>query len=268
MALGRLEGKAALITGAGMGIGRGIARRFARERANIVVAEIDPEAGTRVAREIEELGGSALFVRTDVSDRQEVRAAVQASVDRWGRIDVLVNNAWSGSTVGRIEWKGEDEIDRALRIGFKACLWAMQAAFPHMKRQGGGRVINMGSLNGVNAHRFTLPYNAAKEALRALTRTAAVEWGRHRILCNVICPAAATEAYVAFRDANPQTAAEMLSQNPLGRMGDPEEDIGGAALFLASEDSRYVTGNTLFVDGGSHVNGVSWAPALPEDLPG
>jgi NAD(P)-dependent dehydrogenase (short-subunit alcohol dehydrogenase family) len=114
---------------------------------------------------------------------------------------------------------------------------------------------------------FTMHYNTAKEALRALTRTAAVEWGPWNVRCNVICPAAATEAYVAFRAANPETAAEMLEENPLGRMGDPEEDIGGAALFLASDDAIYVTGNTLYVDGGGHVNGVSWRPALPEERP-
>jgi NAD(P)-dependent dehydrogenase (short-subunit alcohol dehydrogenase family) len=136
-----------------------------------------------------------------------------------------------------------------------------------MKAAGGGSIINVCSLNGVNAHMFTMHYNTAKEALRALTRTAAVEWGPFGVRCNVICPAAATEAYVAFRDANPETAAAMLVEKPLGRMGDPEEDIGGAALFLASDDSIYVSGNTLFVDGGGHVNGVYWRPALPVEKP-
>ena len=110
-------------------------------------------------------------------------------------------------------------------------------------------------------------YNTAKEAVRTLTRTAAAEWGRHQITCNAICPAAATEAYKAFASASPETAAAMLKQNPLGRMGDPEEDVAGAALFFASDDSRYVTGNTLHVDGGGHINGVDWRPELPEDLP-
>jgi NAD(P)-dependent dehydrogenase (short-subunit alcohol dehydrogenase family) len=111
---------------------------------------------------------------------------------------------------------------------------------------------------------FTVHYNAAKEALRTLSRNAAVEWGRHNIRTNVICPGAATEAYQAFAAANPETAAVMRHDNPMRRMGDPELDIGGAALFLASEDSAYVNGNTLFVGGGSHVNGVAWRPQLPE----
>jgi NAD(P)-dependent dehydrogenase (short-subunit alcohol dehydrogenase family) len=133
-----------------------------------------------------------------------------------------------------------------------------------MKRQGWGRIISICSLNGVNAHMYTAEYNTAKEALRSLTRTAAREWARHGIVANVICPAAATAAYEAFRRASPENAARLLEQNPMGRMGDPEADIGGVALFLASEDARYTTGNTLFVDGGSHINGVAWAPQLPD----
>jgi NAD(P)-dependent dehydrogenase (short-subunit alcohol dehydrogenase family) len=109
----------------------------------------------------------------------------------------------------------------------------------------------------------TAEYNFSKEGLRALSRTAAREWARHGITANVICPAAATTAYKAFYDANPETAQAMAAANPMGRMGDPERDIAGVALFLASEDCRYLTGNTLFVDGGAHINGVAWAPELP-----
>jgi NAD(P)-dependent dehydrogenase (short-subunit alcohol dehydrogenase family) len=140
----------------------------------------------------------------------------------------------------------------------------MQAAFPHLKRHGGS-IITLCSLNGVNAHMYSAEYNGAKEAARALTRTAAREWARHGIRANVICPAAATEAYEAFRAMVPDNAAALLKQNPMGRMGDPEDDIGSIALFLASDDSRYLTGNTLFADGGSHINGVQWDPGLPEE---
>ena len=111
---------------------------------------------------------------------------------------------------------------------------------------------------------YTAAYNVTKEALRTLTRTAAREWARHNILANVICPAAVTPAYEVFRSSSPENAAAILKQNPMGRMGDPERDIGGVALFLASEDSCYVTGNTIHADGGGHINGVSWAPELPE----
>ncbi len=263
----RLEGKVALITGAGLGIGRGTARRFAREGCKVIVAEIDETNGRQTAQMVDELGGQGHFVRTDVLHRDQCEAAVQAALDTWGRLDVLVNNAWGGGTISRLEWKRPENIAHGLNMGFYAAYWAMQKAFPVMKAQGGGSIINLCSLNGVNAHMFSAEYNIAKEALRSLTRTAAVEWGRHGIRCNALCPAAATEAYKAFYDANTETAEAMLLENPMRRMGDPEDDIGGAMLFLASDDSRYVNGNTLFVDGGSHVNGVSWHPEMPEELP-
>jgi NAD(P)-dependent dehydrogenase (short-subunit alcohol dehydrogenase family) len=261
--MSRLRGKAALITGGGEGIGKGIARRFAREQARIVVADINEETGKATVDELRGvLGVKAEFVRTDVGNKAEVEAAVARTVASFGGIHILVNNAWGGGTVEPLEDKSDETMEHGMRIGFHAAHWAMRASFPHMVDQGGGRVINLCSLNGVNAHMFTAEYNAAKEALRALTRTAAREWARHNILANVICPAAATAAYEAFRRAAPDNAAELLKLNPMGRMGDPEEDIGGVALFLACDDSRYVTGNTIYADGGSHINGVPWAPAV------
>jgi NAD(P)-dependent dehydrogenase (short-subunit alcohol dehydrogenase family) len=265
--MGRLANKVALVTGAGQGIGRGIARRFAREGARVLVADWNAEKGELTAGELAALGGEGRFVHTDVGDRSQVQRAVKAAIDAWGRIDVLVNNAWSGPGMGRVEWKSTEEMERAFRIGLLSNFWSMQEVFPLMKRQGGGRVINLCSLNGVNAHMYTLPYNMAKEAVRALTRTAAREWAPYNILCNVICPAAATEAYRAMMDANPAMEKTILAAHPMHRMGDPEQDIGGAALFLASDDSRYVTGNTLFVDGGGHINGTPWAPEMPEEMP-
>ena len=234
---GRLDGKVIVITGAGQGIGAGLARRFGREGARIVVAEMNPDTGARTVDEVKEVGGDAVFVATDVSIKAQAVGAVQAAIHEWDRIDVLVNNAWGGGSISRFEWKTNAELEHGFRTGVMSSFWTMQAAFPHMKAQGGGSIINLCSLNGVNAHMYSLEYNAAKEAVRTMTRTAAVEWGRHQIRCNVICPAAATEAYVAFRDANPETAQEMLLENPMRRMGDPEEDIGGVAMFLATSDS-------------------------------
>lgn len=263
--MGRLEGRVALVTGAGFGIGRGIARRFAREGSAVTVAEIDPMSGERTAAAVDELGGRGLFVRTDVTDKAACQAAVAATVGRFGRVDVLVNNAWGGGTIKRLEHKTDDDMLHGLRLGFLSHFWLMQAVFPHLRAQGGGAIVNLCSLNGVNAHMYSAEYNTAKEASRALARTAAREWARHGIRVNVICPAAATEAYEAFAAMAPANAASLLVQNPMGRMGDPEEDIGGVALFLASDESRYLTGNTLFVDGGSHINGVQWDPGLADD---
>ena len=261
----RLKGRAAIVTGAGQGIGRGIARRFAREGANLLVAEIDERNGRACALELAaEFGVRALFVPTDVGVREQVIGAVERTVAEFGSVDILVNNAWGGGGVKRLEYKTEEDLEHGWRVGLLSSFWAMQAAFAHMRAAGWGRIISVCSLNGVNAHMYTADYNAAKEALRALTRTAAREWGRHGICANVICPAAATVAYEAFRRASPDNAAKLLEQNPIGRMGDPEADIAPVAAFLASDDARYVTGNTLFVDGGGHINGVSWAPNLPD----
>jgi NAD(P)-dependent dehydrogenase (short-subunit alcohol dehydrogenase family) len=262
--VGRLDGNAAIITGGGQGIGRGVARALAREGAAVTIAEINDETGAAVAHELEdELAARAQFVPTDVLDHEQVQRMVDATTESFGRVDILVNNAYVAGGFARLETKPDDDLLLAYRGGPLHTLWAMQAVFPHMVAQGGGRIINFVSLNGINAHMYSADYNAAKEAIRALTRTAAREWARHNILVNAIAPAAASPAYVAFAEAAPENAAEMLEQNPMGRMGDPELDIGGVALFLASDDSRYVTGNTLFADGGSHINGVQWVPPLP-----
>lgn len=262
--MGRLSGRVVIITGAGAGIGRGIARRFAREGARITVAERDVETGRRTAGEIEELGAEALFVETDVGEKAQVETAVQRTVERFGAVHVLINNAWSGGPLARVEWMGEEQMRQAFEVGTLGCLWGMQACFPHMRAQGYGRIVSMCSLNGVNAHMYSVHYNVAKEALRAITRTAAREWADRGITCNVLCPGAETEASKAARQAMPEMFESIDALLPMGRMGDPEQDIAPVALFLSTEDSQYVTGNTLFADGGGHINGVPWAPALPE----
>lgn len=257
MAEGRLAGRVAVVTGAGDGIGAGIARRFAAEGAKVLVAEINEATGQAVA---EEIGGR--FLRVDVTDRGQVESMVATAVADLGGIDILVNNAWGAGNIGRVEHKTDEMLEHGFGMGFYGPFWAMRAAFPHMKAAGWGRIVNMCSLNGVNAHMGSLEYNAAKEALRTLTRTAAREWAPTGVTVNAICPGARSAAFERVAAARPEIAAAADNANPMGRMGDPLLDIAPAALFLASEDSRYVTGNTMFVDGGSHINGVAWTPDL------
>jgi len=260
-----LEDKVAVVTGAGDGIGRGIALRFAREGAKVLIAEINTETGEAIAEEIREaIGGDALFVPTDVRDRAQVDAMIAEAVARFGRLDILVNNAWGGGTFRRAEHKSDAELDHGLTMNLWAGFWAVKAAFPHMRARNWGRIISICSLNGVNAHIGTLEYNVGKEALRTLTRTIAREWAGYQICANIICPAAMTTAFRLFAEADRQLA-ERLPTPPMGRLGDPEQDIAGVAYFLASEDARYVTGNTIFADGGGHINGASWSMDLPDE---
>ncbi|RMH79138.1 MAG: SDR family oxidoreductase [Actinomyces sp.] len=262
--MGRLEGRRAVITGAGDGIGRGLARVFAAEGARVVVADIDPDAGRRTA---DELGGAGVFVEVDMGDLDAVDALADAAVAAWGGIDICVNNAWGGGEISRFEHKTPDGLARAMAVGFHGPVRLMTRLYPGMRERGHGRVVNMCSLNGVDAHVGTAEYNAAKEALRAATRTAAREWAPHGVTVNAVCPAAKSAAFRRVMAAHPELEAAADAANPMGRIGDPETDIAPVVVFLAADESRYLTGNTLFVDGGSHINGSAWAPDLGDDRP-
>ncbi len=256
----QLEGRRALVTGAADGIGLGIARRFAAAGAYVVIADIDADAASQAAAQLMSNGAQAQAIAVDVIDKASVSAMMAAA----GPVDILVNNAYRGSGIARIENKSDDVFNSALSMNLWAVKWTMEAALPHMKAQGWGRIINMASLNGVNAHMGSADYNASKEALRAYTRTAAREWAAFGICCNIICPAAWSASSRRMAAMQPGMIDQINAANPMGRLGDPEADIGGVALFLASEDARYITGNTLFADGGAHINGVAWAPAFED----
>jgi NAD(P)-dependent dehydrogenase (short-subunit alcohol dehydrogenase family) len=266
--MGRLSERVAIVTGGGDGIGRGMSRRFAREGATVLIAEIDEDRGKAVAGELrDEFGVQADSIRTDVAQKADNEAMVAAAKDRFGSVDILVNNAWGGGMLSRVEHKTDELMSHGWHVGFLGPFWAMQSAFPIMKEQGRGNVINICSLNGVNAHMGTVEYNSAKEALRGATRTAAREWAPYGIVLNIICPAAKSAAFHRVMAEHPELIASADAANPMGRIGDPEDDIAPVAAFLASDDARYLTGNTLFVDGGSHINGSAWAPELPDEPP-
>jgi len=247
----RLKDKVAIVTGAGQGVGRGIALAFAREGANVVVAESNPDSGRAVVREIEALRQRALFAGCDVAQRSSVDAAVAKTLEAFGRLDILVNNAQRAPLQPVSLLEHTDEIvDLCFETGFRGTLYFMQACHPHLQERG-GRVINIASGAGLDGMSGQAAYGAAKEAIRALSKTAAREWGADGINVNVLCPLARSPGIAKLLEHAPEMEKRMTRGNPIERIGDCEEDIGPVAVFLASDDSRYVTGHTLPADGGA-----------------
>ena len=247
------KGKAALITGAGRGIGRGMARAFAEAGASVVIAERDVADGMEVARLLVADGLSAVCIESDVSLREDVEAAVARTVSEFGRIDILINNAGSLSPNVLLEQKADAMLEKTLKIGLWGTWWGMQAAFPHMRDQGGGRVINFYSGDAESGAWLHGDHNVVKSAIIGLTRSAAAEWGRHNILVNAISPAAAGTVFEEMKISDPDFVDRWCYQNPLGRMGDPQADIAPVAMFLASPAASYITGELIHVDGGQHL---------------
>jgi NAD(P)-dependent dehydrogenase (short-subunit alcohol dehydrogenase family) len=248
-----------VITGAADGLGKAFATRFAEAGYQVVAADINDAAGEALVAALNARDFNVVYRHCDVTQKAQVEGLVNGALEQFGAVDVLINNAVPPGALGPIEEKSDAEFQRQLDGGFFAARWAMNAAFAAMKARGFGRIINLCSLNGVNAHPQTADYNVAKEALRALTRTAAREWAPFGITVNAICPGAITAAFLAMQTFAPEMAQRVNKQIPMGYMGEPYEDISGVALFLASKDARYMTGNTLFVDGGGHINGINWA---------
>lgn len=258
----RHEGRVAIVTGGAQGVGLGITRRLAAEGATLLVAQRSEDTGLAVVEALRaDFGATAEFVAIDVTKQDQVEHMIATAVDQFGRLDILVNNA-GGSIAKRLENHDNADMEWGLNLNFWSTFWAMKAAFPIMKAQRWGRIVNLASLNGVHAAPFTSQYNIAKEAVRALSRSAAVEWAEHEITCNVICPSAMTPSGEVYMKAAPEMFQAIFTQIPRGRMGDPEKDIGPVASFLSSEDSGHITGMTFFVDGGSHINGVQFRPAV------
>ena len=261
--MGLLEGKVAIVTGGGSGVGRGIARRFAREGASVVVVDIDRPAAEACAAEITtELGGKAHSIVADISDEAAVQRLMEESEGVFGGIDIVVNNAFRSSPYVLFEDKPLKELQQVLDVNLTGTWLMMRAALPYLRKRAGGRVINFYSVDADVGAWLRSDYIASKAAIQALTRAVAIEWARYGILVNCIAPTAKGKGYQQMVEQVPgfeQMAAEM---NPCGRVGDPEEDIAPVAVFLASEMSRYVTGETIYVDGGIHITGYPSKPAV------
>ncbi|HEY8216413.1 MAG TPA: SDR family NAD(P)-dependent oxidoreductase [Acidimicrobiia bacterium] len=252
MADADVAGRVVIVTGASKGVGKGVALHLAREGARLVVIARKPEPLAALSRELDEIGGEHLSVPLDVSDRDGTFALVEETVSRFGRVDGLVANAQTFRPVTPLAEVTPSDMDLLLDTGPKGTLWGMQAVFPHMRDQGWGRIVTMGSSSGMLAPVGYAPYSASNEAIRALTRSAAREWGRHGIVVNCVCPVSI--GHRAPPDDDPARLASFrrtFDDQPIARDGDAEHDIGPVVAFLLSDACRYVTGQTFMADGGA-----------------
>jgi NAD(P)-dependent dehydrogenase (short-subunit alcohol dehydrogenase family) len=245
-----VDGRVVIVTGAGQGIGRGMALHLAKNGAAIVVVDWKGHRVERTVSELDAVGAVSLGLTCDITDHRSILDMVTATADRFGRLDALVNNAHTFTARSPLVGLDDDDIDTN-QATVKGTLWAMQAVHPYMRDAGWGRIVNFASASGMTGMAGYGAYNAAKEAIRALTRTAAREWGRDGIVVNAIAPGAASKRGLEAAERNDAAFREFLRDHPIGRQGDPEADIGPVALFLCSDGCRFVTGQTFMVDGGA-----------------
>ncbi len=249
----RLANQVAIITGAASGIGRAIAITFAREGARVVAADIQEQSrleseAPSTVEVIRAAGGDAIFVRTDVTQRGQVDALIDETLQHYGRVDILVNNA--GIFVrNAITEVSDEEWDCVMDLNIRGYFYACRRVIPEMLKQGGGKIINMGSIHGIRGTGTAVTYCASKGAIENFTKQLAVEYGKKNIYVNSIAPGTIKTAMSKpFRD-NPAILADYEMHTLLPRLGEPE-DVANCALFLASHESDFVHGHTLVCDGG------------------
>ncbi len=248
--MGRLEGKVALISGGARGMGAAEARLFAGEGARVVIADILDDAGKRVEAEIAESGGKAVYARLDVTSEDGWRRAVQTAVDRFGRLDVLVNNAGIGGNWGKIDDTSVEQWDEMMDVNAKGVFLGTKVAIPEMRRAGGGSIVNISSQLGLVGSDFAnAEYHASKGAVRLLTKAAAIQYAGEGIRVNSVHPGPVVTPMTEKARSDPEMSKTIVGRIPLGRYGQPEE-VAYAVLFLASDESSYLTGSELFIDGG------------------
>ena len=247
------SGRVAIVTGGALGIGGATARRLAADGAQVLIADISEEAAEENATAIREAGGEAEISLTDVGDPAEIAKMVARAVEMWGRLDILVNNAYSPTAANDtpIVDTTEEAWDAGLSVMAKALFLASKLAIPHMERNGGGSIINISSVHGLLQSSDFLVYEASKSAVIGMTRQMAIELGPRGIRVNAICPGHIVTENIQRRmwQDNPSGYAFFEEQYPLRRCGKPEE-IANAIAFLCSEEASFVTGHSLVVDGG------------------
>ncbi|MCB1744817.1 MAG: glucose 1-dehydrogenase [Gammaproteobacteria bacterium] len=258
-----LDGRVAVVTGGASGIGEATVRLFAEHGARVIIADMQRERGEQLAAS---LGEAARFVRTEVSQEADVKAAIDAAVGAWGRLDCIFNNAGFGGVLGPLEDVPVEEFDMTMNVLVRGVFLGIKHAIPVMKAQGSGSIINTGSIAGVTAGRGPLVYSVAKAAVIHMTKTVAMELAPHSVRVNCICPGYIATPLSANTVGKPDTLIEervagYKNRQPIPRVGRPS-DIAELALWLASERSGFVTGQAMVVDGGVTV-GVPWDEQSP-----
>ncbi|MEN8723317.1 MAG: SDR family oxidoreductase [Alphaproteobacteria bacterium] len=250
MTNGRLAGRVGLVTGAGQGVGAGIAKALVADGASVMLAGRTLSKVEDQAEALARAGGTVTAMACDVTDRDALIAAVDTTAGHFGKLDILVNNAQQ-VPLGPLHKLDDDAVEAGWQSGPMAVLRAMRAALPHMKAAGGGAIVNLGSSSAFRWDNGGYgAYGAVKEAIRQLTRAAASEWGRYDIRANVILPLGNSPGMAMWSEHNPDEAAAFVKTVPLGRVGDCEDDIGRAVAWLCSDEAGYVTGQSIGLDGG------------------
>ncbi|MCY4589419.1 MAG: glucose 1-dehydrogenase [Alphaproteobacteria bacterium] len=261
--MAELEGRTAVITGGASGIGAETARLFVAEGARVVIADMQDERGEALARE---LGPRAFFSSCEVRSEEQVKAAVDLALDRWGRLDCMFNNAGFGGVLGPIDAIPADAFDLTFSVLVRGVFLGMKHAIPAMKAQGSGSIVNTGSIAGITAGRGPQVYSAAKAAVIHLSKVSAMELGEYSIRVNCVCPGYIATPLAANTVGRPDSLIEdqvddFARRQPIPRAGRPR-DIAEAVLYLASDRSSFVTGQAITVDGGA-ATGVPWSEQKP-----
>ena len=245
----RVSGKVALISGGARGIGRATARLMARQGAAVVIGDVLEKEGREMAAEIGEAGGKASFIFLDVISEESWQSAVRAAVETYGKLDIVINNAGITGRTG-VEETSNELWDRVMDINAKGVFLGTKTAIPELRQAGGGSIINISSIYGIVGSTGGAPYHASKGAVRLLTKSAAIQYAGEGIRVNSVHPGFVDSPMTEAHHSIPEVWRERVGKIPLGRMGTPE-DIASGILYLASDESSFVTGSELVVDGGT-----------------